>query len=150
MKKFVGVALVLVMVCSVAFAMSIPEQVSEVIGTTYAYLGTTSFVEALIDTETPSNSVILVCYDDGWFLEYKDNNDGIYLWYKEAPILEDAANLGAVIAAMFDCGYTEDCFVSYNSNAIMLSTTEVDSESAYTNVDDFLNAYASMLLEGLT
>lgn len=112
MKKIIAIMMVLAMViCGTAFAMTPQEEVSEIVGMEYISLGGVSLVsESLNISKMPLMTVCAICFDEGWYLEYRDIVGQFYGWNgTKLGTTQNEETMSIIMGAMFDCEYVNNC-----------------------------------------
>lgn len=151
MKKFVAIVLVMMMMCGTAFA-SVQSEVDDVLGSSYIYLGEDSVIGELVEHEMPSRTMFALCFENVWYLEYRDIFNRGYCWTEENIDRESSTLvLTALIAATYEAGYVANCYIWTNGEIYYLGNTELETENSFTDYNEFCDAVlgASAEEEGL-
>lgn len=142
MKKFVMVVLVLIMVCSCAFA-SVASDVSECLEVDYDFLGSNSLIKEMFETEMPCDTATGVQFSDkGYYLEYKTGNSYSYGWVSDVDFYDATLQLSAILGALYANGDIDAGFyilLGDEVKTIVVSAYDL-GEDSYTDVADFLVA----------
>lgn len=120
MKKIVAVALILMMICGIAFAEEEITTIPELIASFYPEeelqsFGKTSVAEALLGAKLPENSILIIQFNSGKFiLEYEDNVGNCYYIvpdnYEGSSITEFTITNLATQNTLYEFGFVDSCW----------------------------------------